>query len=461
MQNFEGTPNSIRSGDQYLLVGLLLAASAFAIFVLGILGCGADPLSPSQVTRLRILGLEPSPPEPSPGDALTLELLWTDVTPLCNSAQPCGVGQSCVDGKCVRDNDRVEMIWLVIPISAWQPSETGLSGLFGGTPGNDVDPTDEQCLEASTLLHSCLALNGCFPIPESPILICCGDSRASSINLTVPPEIPIFEPVCDADSSIDLTPTLQITVQVCVGGELDLCAADLDGLSFGCTGEGAESVTAVSRVRLTDDRAEANRAPRIEHPWWGRVPYPEDEPSDYEPAAWGEGVVVQGCQGTDCASRSCRDGDDCRENQICETDFCREVLSIELGGGAQETYLESCQSEVECEHTGQCEVGSICAEGICRLIENPITAFYATDGAFTPGRVVLDTTGDGRPNDTRFATRWLPPTLDPCREEGDPCSFGTCDPAYRLCLGEVRMWVVARDGRGGQDWIERLVRIVP
>ena len=76
-----------------------------------------------------------------------------------------------------------------------------------------------------------------------------------------------------------------------------------------------------------------------------------------------------------------------------------------------------------------------------------MTAFFATDGAFTPGRVVLDTTGDGRPNDERFATRWLPPTLDPCEEADDPCSFGTCDPTLRLCTGEVDIWLVARDGR--------------
>ena len=94
-------------------------------------------------------------------------------------------------------------------------------------------------------------------------------------------------------------------------------------------------------------------------------------------------------------------------------------------------------------------------------IEEPVVAFFATGGSLQPGRVVLDTTGDGRPNESRFVTHWLPPALEPCEQPGDPCSFGVCDPLYRLCLGEVSMWVVARDGRGGQDWIERLVRVVP
>jgi len=90
-----------------------------------------------------------------------------------------------------------------------------------------------------------------------------------------------------------------------------------------------------------------------------------------------------------------------------------------------------------------------------------VTAFYATGGAFNPGRVVLDTTGNRRPDDEVFQTLWLPPVMDECAAADDPCSFGVCDPAQGRCVGDISFWVVIRDGRGGQSWIERTVRIVP
>ena len=55
-----------------------------------------------------------------------------------------------------------------------------------------------------------------------------------------------------------------------------------------------------------------------------------------------------------------------------------------------------------------CGSNFVCHEESCRRIENPVTAFYATDGLFTPGRVVLDTDGDGRANVTRFPNTLAP-----------------------------------------------------
>lgn len=438
-----------------------------------VVGCTADPISPSEVTGLRFLGLEPSPPQPAPGEPLTLEMVWTDPRPSCTGENECPLGQSCQDGVCLRDNDEVEIIWLVVPISNWQSTDVGLSGLFSGN-SEDAEVEEAACQDIREAFELfCLTLSGCFPVSDffgsevpastaTPV-ICCGDERAARVSLQVPEGIEVPEPTCAEETSLDTAPTLQVQTQLCIGGELDLCQANVSSLSFGCTGEGAETITATSRVSLAWDSQSANLPPEIDDPRWGHLPNEEEPEAPDTSQPWQEGTLltVQGCQGNGCASRHCRSTEDCQAGQHCADGLCREELSLVLIGGAQETYLRPCDEPSTCQETADCPTRFVCDDGTCRRIENPVTAFFATDGAFTPGRVVLDTTGDGRPNDERFVTHWLPPTLDPCEAEGDECSFGTCDPEVRLCTGDVSFWVVARDGRGGQDWIERTARIVP
>jgi hypothetical protein len=435
-----------------LIVTLLILTSMLA-------GCVEDPISPSLVTKLRILGLQPDPPEPAPGDSLSLELLWTDTRPSCEEERDCEAGQRCEAGQCLRPSDNVEMIWIVSSISAWQSSEEGFGQLFSGFGGGDLPgTTEEQCQELRDLYELCSALT-CVPL--GPVTICCGDEGASRVAVDVPSD-PAPPPTCDSETSFDTSAVLQIQAQVCIGGQLNLCDADLFSLSFGCEGEGAETVIASSRVRIATEGATPNSAPTIVEPTWGRLAE-EDGPAPPDPVAWDEDLVpaIQGCQGNNCASRQCRSTSQCRENQVCDDGRCREVFSVAMAGGAQETFLGSCEEATRCEEDSDCEAGRVCEGGSCLRIENPVAAFYATSGSFTPGRVVLDTTGNGRPDEDRFTTRWLPPTLDPCEAEGDLCSFGQCDPELRLCTGEVDLWVVARDGRGGQSWIERRIRIVP
>ena len=94
-------------------------------------------------------------------------------------------------------------------------------------------------------------------------------------------------------------------------------------------------------------------------------------------------------------------------------------------------------------------------------MEEPIVAFFATGGSLDPGRDTTDDDADGRPDRETVETTWWPPILDECTAEGDPCSFGRCDPEAGRCAGEVTLWAVLRDGRRGQSWLERTIRVVP
>lgn len=432
---------------------LTLIIASFAVA-----GCVEDPLSPSQVTKLRILGLQPNPPEPFPGETLDLELLWTDTRPSCEDDGDCSEGQTCELGQCLRPNDDVEMVWIVSSLAAWQSSEAGFDQLFDQT-GSEIPGSDGECTIPDEVRALC-QLDTC--ISFGPLTFCCGDESLSQISITVPDD-PVPGEDCDAETSIDVSPILQIQAQICIGGQIDFCDVDPLSLSFGCVGEGAETVVVSSRVQIAAEESTPNEAPTIEELTLGRLPEDDDEQPPPEPILWTEDVVqaIQGCQGNKCASRQCRETGQCQANQICDDGLCREVFSLTMGGGAQETYERSCEELASCEIDTDCAAAQVCEDGLCRRIENPVAAFYATAGAFTPGRVVLDTTGNGRPDDDRFTTRWLPPTLDPCETEDDLCSFGRCDPTLRLCTGDVSMWIVARDGRGGQTWVERTMRIVP
>lgn len=430
---------------------LLTLCSLFLVSAFGIIGCGETPASPSVVTGLRILGLKPSPSQPLPGDQITLDLLWADPVTYCTQESPCPEGRTCQDGQCVRDNESTEIFWLVVPISAWESTEAVFGEVDDFTCFMERCPDPVPCVEGSTCLDGSPCNNGfcqpCFTFES--ITICCGTQGAESIQVTVPPELEVPPDDCSPDTSIDISAVLQVQVQVCAGGRINLCPDDLDSLSFGCDGEGAETVTAISRINVAATQEDANQDPQITESLWNGSEWPM------------EAIEVRGCVEGSCADRACSADGDCNSGQVCSESRCREELTITLDEWAQEPYLDFCDQPQTCEQHSQCPTHRYCHEGLCHRIENPVTAFFATDGAFTPGRVVLDTTGDGRPNDENFVTTWLPPQLDACTAEGDPCTFGNCDPALGYCTGDVPVWVVIRDGRGGQDWIERTIRVVP
>lgn len=480
---------SQRSALFAMIVAVMVVAST--------VGCADDPISPSLVTRLRILGLSPTPAEPSPGDQVTLELLWTDPPAECTGELDCPAEQSCQSGRCVRDDETVNVVWLVSRLAAWQSTEsTATEGGFGGflTSGIEIPGLGECSFDQESCSLSCggigdlsfwdLCTMACQGFEGSDISLCCGGAEAGQFNVTVPEAIEVPPPTCGGETSIDTSQVLQVQAQVCVGGRINLCDLDINSLSFGCEGEGAESVTALSRVQIAHDPAEANLGPVVERATWGRW-------QSTEVVGWSEETVVEveGCLDSECTTRTCSHQGDCSrycDDAICSSDYfdlstrerigwpaeqprgattciealCREEFSIALSSEAQETYLRACDEETSCEQDGDCGSNFVCDEGSCRRIENPVTAFYATDGLFTPGRVVLDKDGDGRPNVTRFRTRWLPPVLDECTTDAD-CYLGECIEEAGRCTLEVPLWIVARDGRGGQDWIERIIRVVP
>jgi hypothetical protein len=307
------------------------------------------------------------------------------------------------------------------------------------------------------------------------VAICCGDAGATRFEVTVPPDISASEATCDQDVSIDMTQVLQVQAQICVGGQIDLCHPDVDSLSFPCTGEGSETVAAISRVRIGADPADANHGPTIETPLWGRLESTAIEPWGAEPP-----LEIAGCLDEDCTDRECDSQEDCRGFDerspgrlgatSCHEGRCKEEFSVALSPEAQETYLRPCDPEEPCESDDDCPASFVCdcghdgpcdeGEGSCRRIENPVVAFFADGGAFAPGRSVLDTDGDGRPDRSRFRTRWLPPVLEECSIDAD-CAPGACDLDAGRCARDVSLWVVARDGRGGQEWVERSLRVVP
>lgn len=458
-------------------ISILVASSLIAAVTAG---CGEDPISPSQVTGLRILGLRPEPAQPIPGDSVSLELLWTDPPRACDDAAPCPAGQDCADGVCVRPDPTVQLLWFVVRLSAWQSSATsmedgGLSSLLSsqieipgfGACSFDQESCSVDCEGFGELTLWELCSFGCVGTNFEGVALCCGDANAGRFELTLPEDIEIPEPGCGQDASVDMGQVLQVQAQVCVGGRIDLCNPDMNSLSFPCVGEGAEGVTALSRIRLAAPDDEANLGPQIETPVWGRLESPDIAP-------WGgEGPLeIAGCRDEACAERACSTQDDCagfdasspsRQGATsCLDGLCREEFSVGLSPEAQETYLKTCDEATPCASDADCAAPFVCdgAVGVCRRIENPVVAFFANGGAFLPGRAVLDTDADGRPDRSRFKTRWLPPVLEECVVDAD-CAPGSCDLDAGRCTRDVSFWVVARDGRGGQDWIERTIRVVP
>lgn len=465
-----------RSPTSRPAVSILVASALVAAVAVG---CAEDPISPSQVTGLRILGLRPEPAQPLPGDRVALDLLWADPPRACDAAAPCLAGQTCVEGACVRPDPTVQVMWFVVRLSAWQSSQASMEGgdLSSLISSQLEIPGFGACaLDPASCSVTCdgfgelslweLCSLACVGTGFEGVALCCGDATAGRFELTVPEDIEIPEPGCGQEASVDMTQVLQVQAQVCVGGRIDLCNPDVGSLSFPCVGEGAEGVTAISRLRLAGSPDEANAGPRIETPVWGRLESPDI-------AAWSDAgpLEIAGCLDDGCAERACGTQADCLSFDAasgtrlgatsCLEGRCREEFSVGLSPTAQETYLKPCDEARACATDADCPAPFVCdGGGICRRIENPVVAFFADGGSFMPGRAVLDTNADGRPDRSRFRTRWLPPVLEECVADAD-CVPGACDLDAGRCVREVSFWAVARDGRGGQDWIERELRVVP
>jgi hypothetical protein len=423
-----------------LLVWMAMVAAA----------CAQDPLSPSRVDHVRVLGLKAAPPRPAPGDTLSLELLWADPAPSCSREAPCGPGRECRDGRCER-TAATEVLWIVLPLAAWEPADLASIDMDELTCVMDRCPEPIPCAEDG----ECPGVGRCddgFCVPclaFGPALFCCGTRGLDRIEVEVPADQELPDPDCSGESAINTSLVYQVHAQVCAGGRIDLCP-DPEALVFGCTGEGAESATATSRVSIVSDPAQANVAPVVLEP-------------TFDLEAWGDGVArdVRGCVDDGCADRVCDTGLDCVGGQVCAGSRCREEIALRMGDGAIETYLDPCDEPSPCETDSDCRTSRVCRDGLCRRIESPFAGYFATAGKIESARDVLDDDGDGRPDRGLVYTRWLPPALDECSADGDPCSFGRCDPAAGRCTGDVTFWIVVRDGRGGQDWIERTLHIVP
>ncbi len=424
--------------------------STLIVLLVVVAGCAEDPKSPSRVESLRILGLKPTPTNPMPGDTLALELLWTDATPYCSRETPCGPGSTCTDGRCVR-NEETEILWLVFELAAWEPSDLASIDVDELTCVMDRCPDPIPCTEDS----ECPGVGRCddgFCVPclsFGPALFCCGRRGLDRIDLLVPSDLEPPEPNCELDSALNASLVYQVQVQVCAGGRIDLCP-DPGALTFGCVGDGAQSVTATSRIDVLTDPSARNTAPIVESPTFSLEAWDADRVFE-----------VSGCHGGDCTNRECATSADCVGGQICSGSLCREEVAHRLGDGAVEAYLEVCDEPGSCESDADCPARRVCRDGLCHRIESPFAGYFATAGSINPARDILDNDGDGRPDQELVYSRWLPPVLDECGSADDPCTFGVCDPAAGWCVGDVMFWVVVRDGRGGQDWIERTLRIVP
>jgi hypothetical protein len=278
------------------------------------------------------------------------------------------------------------------------------------------------------------------------VTFCCGSAETlGSIQAPVPETT--SETDCDDPTALDLAQVLLVQAQVCAGGQLDLCA-EPGSTTFGCVGEGAQTVVAQSRISIE---------PRGEQP----NAHPSIDALTLSGAEWGEGILeVTGCLDEDCSNRRCEEGE-CPSGQTCSDGRCREEILVGLGPSATEPYLDDCDDDQSCDGESDCGRNLFCVEGRCRRLEKPLVSFFATAGLFDPGRDELDEDGDGRPDGQEAQTSWSPPILDTCAAPDDPCSFGVCDPDLGRCLGEVTFWLVARDGRGGQSWLERSVLLVP
>jgi hypothetical protein len=429
----------------------VLLTSILAALV-GLASCSEQPKSPSRVDTTRILGLKANPSRPSPGDRLSLELLWTDPEPFCAGTgdDACGPGRVCQEGRCVR-TEETEILWIAIPLSAWQPSDLGSLDVGEFTCLMDRCPPPVPCTQDDQCPYQGGCVDGfCVPCQSiGPVTVCCGTRNTDRIELDVPADLEVLPPDCSPDTSINTGTVFQIQAQVCAGGRIDLCP-DGGSLAFGCDGEGATTASATSRVTVVADPSEANIAPVVENPIFSL-------------RAWDEGSrrEVRGCLEENCGDRSCDRNADCPSGQLCKESRCREEVIHGMGEGASEVYLDPCDEPDPCESDDDCPRRRVCREGLCYRIESPFTGFFTTEGSILPARDILDDDGDGRPDHDLVYTTWLPPVLDECSAPGDPCGFGTCDPEAGRCTGEVDFWVVIRDGRGGQDWIQRTLRIIP
>lgn len=413
-------------------------------------GCAEEAKSPSRVDSVRVLGLKASPASPAPGDTLSLDLLWTDTSPYCSNETPCGPGRTCTDGRCIRDQE-TEILWLVFALAAWEPTDLGSLDVDELTCVMDRCPEPIPCTEDS----QCPGVGRCndgFCVPcltFGPALFCCGTRGMDQIELQVPADLDPPPQDCELETAINTALVYQVQVQICAGGRINLCP-DAESLTFGCEGDGAESVTATSRVSVLTDPASRNIPPSIETP-------------TFNLAAWDEDSVLEvtGCLDDGCPNRACSIAADCELGQVCWEALCRDDIALRMGEGALDTFLDVCEEAGSCEADADCPGREVCREGLCHNIESPFAGYFATEGLINPARDVLDNDGDGRPDQDLVYTRWLPPTLDECSASEDACTFGACDVEAGRCAGDVKFWVVVRDGRGGQDWIERTLRVVP
>lgn len=413
-------------------------------------GCVGDQPRPSVVDSLRILGLASEPALAVAGEPLTLDLLWADPEPGCSRLEPCPAGRTCVEGRCRRDGP-TELAWLLLPLSALEAAEDlDLSGTTGGECILDRCPPPMPCGEdADCLGDAGRCVDGfCLPCYSfGPATFCCGGEELSTIE-TIVPELDSPPRSCDDPTAVDLAQLIQIQVQVCAGGEIDLCI-EPGANSFGCVGEGADSAVAQSRQFIEETPAYPNERPEIAELTLDGAAWPE------------EGLELRGCLEEGCRDRRCSTDEDCEAGQRCSSSRCREVLALTLGEGCEETYLEACEEPTPCAADDDCETSHVCVEGSCLRIEQPLVSFFATAGSLSPGRALADEDADGRPDLDVLETTWTPPVLEPCAAADDPCAFGTCDPAVGRCTGEVELWAVLRDGRRGQSWAARTIRLVP
>lgn len=437
--------SGLRWGDMSLRSLICLLST-----VLGLVACAEETKSPSRVDSTRILGLKATPSNPAPGDTLSLELLWADPEPFCSGEGTCEPGRSCRGGRCVREAE-TEILWIAVPIAAWEPTDLASLEVDEFTCVMDRCPPPIPCTDDAGCPYDGGCVDGfCVPcLSFGPVTVCCGTRNVRRIQLEVPPELTPPPPDCSPDTSINTDVIYQVQAQICAGGRIDLCP-DPEALTFACEGEGAASATATSRIEVVADPAEANLAPAVHQPIFSL-------------SAWEEGEVIEvrGCVDGDCSDRRCDGTGDCESGQICWGSLCREEIILGMGEGATEVYLNPCDEPESCQEDSDCPMQRVCQDGLCHRIEVPFTGFFATAGWINPARDLLDEDGDGRPDQDRVYTTWLPPPLDACGESDAPCTFGRCDPESGRCTGEVDFWVVVRDGRGGQDWIERTLRIVP
>jgi hypothetical protein len=280
------------------------------------------------------------------------------------------------------------------------------------------------------------------------VTICCGDEELVHLETTVPPSLTSEEPDCSDPAYRASVQLLQVQAQICRGGRLNLCPKAGE-LTLPCDGDGAATVTATSRVALARPNLPANRRPTIGAVDW-RTPLDGPAP-----------VEVKGCLEPSCDDRQCGDEDDCDAGQVCHENRCREEFALTLEEGDIEDFLLDCEESRPCADRSDCPDRWDCRDGQCRRRENPVTSFFTTAGSFSRSRVVLDSDADGLPDQSTFTTRWLPPVLEGCRAEDAPCAFGSCDLDVGYCVGEVSFWSVVRDERGGQDWAQWTMRVVP